>query len=45
MKDIDSLKSDIQTGTFGGIVNIISSSIPGGYILPIILSEFKKTEQ
>lgn len=45
MKEIDSLKSDIQSGTFGGIVNIISSSIPGGYILPSLLSAFKKNEQ
>lgn len=45
MKDIDGLKSDIQAGTFGGVINIISSSIPGGYILPEILSGFKKREQ
>jgi DNA-binding transcriptional LysR family regulator len=45
MKEIDSLKSDIQAGTFGGVVNIISSSIPGGYILPEILSGFKKKEK
>jgi len=45
MKDIDGLKSDLQTGTFGGVVNIISSSIPGGYILPDILSAFKKNEK
>ncbi len=45
MKDIDGLKSDIQTGTFGGVINIISSSVPGGYILPEILSRFKKNEQ
>ncbi|PKL17858.1 MAG: hypothetical protein CVV49_08745 [Spirochaetae bacterium HGW-Spirochaetae-5] len=45
MKDIDGLKSDIQTGTFGGVINIISSSIPGGYILPEILSGFKKNEK
>lgn len=42
MKDIDGLKSDIQAGTFGGVINIISSSIPGGYILPEILSQFRK---
>jgi DNA-binding transcriptional LysR family regulator len=45
MKDIDGLKSDIQAGTFGGVINIISSSIPGGYILPEILSGFKKKEK
>lgn len=45
MKDIDGLKSDIQTGTFGGVINIISSSIPGGYILPEILSGFKKNDK
>jgi DNA-binding transcriptional LysR family regulator len=45
MKDVENLKSDISTGTFGGVVNIMSSSIPGGYILPLILSGFKKTEQ
>ncbi len=45
MKDIDGLKSDIQAGTFGGVVNIMSSSIPGGYILPEILSSFKKNEK
>jgi DNA-binding transcriptional LysR family regulator len=45
MKEIDSLKSDIQAGTFGGVVNIISSSIPGGYILPEILSGFKNKEK
>ncbi len=44
MKDIDGLKSDIQAGTFGGVINIMSSSIPGAYILPEILSAFKKTE-
>lgn len=43
MKDIDGLKSDLRTGTFGGVVNIISSSIPGAYILPGILAEFKST--
>ncbi len=45
MKDIEGLKTDIQAGTFGGVVNIISSSIPGGYILPEILSGFKKKEK
>ena len=45
MKDIDGLKSDIQTGTFGGVISIISSSIPGGYILPEILSGFKKNDK
>jgi len=45
MKDIDGLKSDIQSGTFGGVINIISSSIPGAYILPEILSSFKKKEK
>lgn len=44
MKEIDTLKSDLQTGTFGGVVNIISSSIPGAYILPDILTSFKKKE-
>jgi len=45
MKDIDGLKSDLQAGTFGGVINIISSSIPGAYILPEILSSFKKKEK
>jgi len=45
MKDIDGLKSDIQAGTFGGVVSIMSSSIPGAYILPGILSSFKKQEK
>lgn len=43
LKDVDGLKSDIQSGTFGGVVKIITSSIPGGYILPKILSSFKKS--
>jgi DNA-binding transcriptional LysR family regulator len=38
MKDINSLKSDIQAGTFGGVVNIVSSSIPGTYIVPQLIS-------
>ncbi len=42
MEDIDGLKSEMQSGTFGGVVNIISSSIPGAYILPGVISEFKK---
>jgi DNA-binding transcriptional LysR family regulator len=45
MKEIDGLKSDLQAGTFGGVINIISSSIPGAYILPEILSSFKKNEK
>jgi LysR family transcriptional regulator, transcriptional activator of the cysJI operon len=45
MKDIDGLKTDIQSGTFGGVINIMSSSIPGAYILPSILSSFRKKEQ
>ena len=44
MKEIDGLKSELQSGTFGGVVNIISSSIPGAYILPQVLSSFKKKE-
>lgn len=44
MKEIDALKSDLQTGTFGGVVNIISSSIPGAYILPEIIASFRKKE-
>lgn len=38
MKELNSLKSDIQTGTFGGVVNIVSSSIPGTYIVPRLIS-------
>lgn len=45
MKDIDGLKSDIKAGTFGGVINIMSSSIPGAYILPEILTSFKKKEK
>jgi len=45
MKDVDGLKSDIQAGTFGGVVSIMSSSIPGAYILPEILTSFKKKEK
>ncbi|HNX24431.1 MAG TPA: LysR family transcriptional regulator [Spirochaetota bacterium] len=45
MKDVDGLKSDMQAGTFGGVVSIMSSSIPGAYIFPEILSAFKKNEK
>ena len=45
MKEIDGLKSDLQAGTFGGVITIMSSSIPGAYILPEILSSFKKKEK
>ena len=45
LKDVDGLKSDIQAGTFGGVVSIISSSIPGAYILPEMLSSFKEKEK
>jgi len=41
MKDLNSLKSDIQAGTFGGVVNIVSSSIPGTYIVPQLISSVK----
>lgn len=43
MKDIGSLKSEMQAGTFGGIISIISSSIPGTYIMPGIISAHRKT--
>lgn len=39
MKDLNSLKSDIQSGTFGGVINIASSSIPGTYLVPQLISE------
>lgn len=42
MKDVGNLKSEMQAGTFGGIITIISSSIPGTYILPGIISEHRK---
>ena len=42
MKDVGSLKSEMQSGTFGGIISIISSSIPGTYILPAIISAHRK---
>lgn len=45
MKDIDGLKSDLQAGTFGGVVNIMASSIPGAYIFPELLSSFRKNEK
>ncbi len=45
MRDIDGLKAEMQEGTFGGVINIISSSMPGSYIIPEILSTFKKNEQ
>lgn len=45
MKDVEGLKADMQAGTFGGVVSIISSSIPGAYILPEILSQFRKKEK
>ncbi|HOP64926.1 MAG TPA: LysR family transcriptional regulator [Spirochaetota bacterium] len=40
MKDINSLKSDMKAGTFGGVVNIVSSSIPGTYIVPQLISSY-----
>lgn len=45
MKDIGSLKSEMQAGTFGGIITIISSSIPGTYIIPAIISAHRKITQ
>jgi len=42
MKDVDILKSDMQSGTFGGIVNIVSSSIPGTYIVPQIIASIQE---
>jgi DNA-binding transcriptional LysR family regulator len=44
MKDLNSLKSDIQAGTFGGVVNIVSSSIPGTYIVPQLISSIKNPD-
>ena len=43
MKDVGNLKSEMQAGTFGGIISIISSSIPGTYIMPGIISAHRKT--
>ena len=45
MKDINHLKSDMQAGTFGGVISIISSSIPGTYILPGVISAHRKVSQ
>ncbi len=39
MKSIEHLKSEIVDGTFGGVVRLIASSIPGTYILPKMISE------
>ncbi len=36
--DVESLKNELSTGTFGGTIRIIASSIPGTYIVPSILS-------
>lgn len=44
MKDLNSLKSDIQVGTFGGVVNIVSSSIPGTYIVPRLISSINEAK-
>lgn len=45
MKDINNLKSDMQAGTFGGVISIISSSIPGTYILPSVINGHRKQSQ
>lgn len=45
MKDINSLRSDMQAGTFGGVISIISSSIPGTYILPSIINGHRRVSQ
>ncbi len=44
MKDLNSLQSDMQAGTFGGAVNIVSSSIPGTYIVPQLISSFSNAK-
>jgi DNA-binding transcriptional LysR family regulator len=40
--DVELLKSELETGTFGGTVSIIASSIPGTYIVPSIVSSLNK---
>ncbi len=40
--DVEILKSELETGTFGGTVSIIASSIPGTYIVPSIVSALNK---
>ncbi|HPS59493.1 MAG TPA: LysR family transcriptional regulator [Spirochaetota bacterium] len=45
MKDINNLKSEMQAGTFGGVINIISSSIPGTYIIPGMINAHRKISQ
>ncbi len=42
MKDLNSLKSDMQSGTFGGVISIVSSSIPGTYLVPQLISAMNK---
>lgn len=40
--DLELLKKELDTGTFGGTVKIIASSIPGTYIVPSIVSSLNK---
>ena len=40
--DVEILKSELESGTFGGTVAIIASSIPGTYIVPSIVSALNK---
>jgi len=39
LKDVNNLKTDISSGSFGGLINIVASSIPGTYLLPRMIAK------
>jgi len=43
--DVELLKAEIKTGTFGGTIKIIASSIPGTYIVPSIVSALNRASE
>ncbi len=43
--DVELLKTEIKTGTFGGTIKVIASSIPGTYIVPSIVSALNRVSE